>query len=162
VLEVYNATHIHLQYVQTDPTQFLNPVPYGTVVDDDWIVQSKHGPFDRALAPRGIAFGESEVFDERSRQYDHWWPFLGLEDNSPRATHTIIKEFREQQGEQAWVQKLHGLMNWVDKELGAEIMWRSNASSIVHWEDVRDDGSSDCAACGAPQVREVYDFTLFV
>jgi hypothetical protein len=164
VLDVYNATHIHLQYVQTDPTQFISPKPYGTVIDDDWIVQSKHGPFDRALAPRGIAHPENEVFDQRSRQYDHWWPFLQLENNGNRrdATDAIIRDYRAQAGEKAWVQKLHGLMNWVDVELGAEIMWRSNATSVVHWEDVRDDGSSDCAACGEPQVREVYSFKMFV
>lgn len=164
VLDVYNKTHVHLQYVQTDPTAFKNKHPYGTVIDDDWIVQSTHGPFDRALAPRGAAFPQGLQSAEfaRSRQYDHWWPLLDLEDNSARATHSIIQDFRSQQGEKAWVEKLNGLMSWVDVELGAEIMWRNNASSVVHWEDVRDDGSSDCAACGAPQSREIYDFTVFV
>merc|ERR1712137_1476525 len=137
-----------LQYVQTDPTGFLFKKPYGTVVDDDWIVQNSHGPFSRAAAPRGMAFPHFEgMAAKRSRQYDHWWPLLEMEDNSDRTTDEIIREFRKTQGEEAWVQKLNWLMEWVKTNLVAEIMWRSNATTMVEWEDVRDDGSSDCAAC---------------
>merc|ERR1712048_1462068 len=133
----HNATHVHWQQVQTDPTSF--PLSdYGRVIDDTWIVQRQHGPFNRSKAPLGEAFPKG-MRHPRNRQFDHWWPLLGLEDNGVDATDAIIRGFRAG-NEDLWREKLHGLMAWVGEHLGADIMWRSNASSIVHWEDVRDDG----------------------
>merc|ERR1719223_1263466 len=57
ILWVHNATHVHWQQVSTDPTSF--PLSsYGSIIDDAWIVQHSHGPFDRAQAPTGEAFAE--------------------------------------------------------------------------------------------------------
>lgn len=149
VLTAHNATHVHLQYVSTDPTSF--PLSsYGSVIDDGWIVQHSHGPFDRKTAPTGEAFTEAPA---RNRQLDHWWPILNLTDNGIDATDEIIRQFRStKDGEEMWKQKLNGLMEWVESELHGDIAWRYNASSGVVWEDVREDGSSDCATCGPSNV----------
>jgi len=40
---VYNATHIHWQFVVTDGSQ--SPPQYDVIGDDVWYVQHKHGPF---------------------------------------------------------------------------------------------------------------------
>ena len=45
-MEVHNATHLHWQQIQTDPTFFNTTDQYGSAIDDTWIVQTKHGPFD--------------------------------------------------------------------------------------------------------------------
>merc|ERR1712107_4993 len=159
LLWVHNATHVHWQQVSTDPTSF--PLSsYGAIIDDAWVVQHSHGPFDRAQAPQGEAFSEG-LAHPRSRSLDHWLPLLDIEDDGVSASEHLIKQFRIKHGEAAWRMRLDRLMMWVDTELGAEIMWRSNASSVVHWEDVRDDGSSDCATCGPPEPLSVYDYTLF-
>jgi hypothetical protein len=75
---VHNATHIHWQYIATDPTYFK--VQYGTVIDDTWFVQHHHGPFSLERAPRTQPFcGSRRTVDGRAteprpcgRQYDHW------------------------------------------------------------------------------------------
>ena len=54
----------------TDPT-FFGPSRYGTVIDDIWIVQSKHGPFDATRFHR-----EADAADKRQpptqHSFDHW------------------------------------------------------------------------------------------
>ena len=37
--------------IMTDPTYF-GPDQYGKVIDDVWVIQSQHGPFDLASAPK--------------------------------------------------------------------------------------------------------------
>merc|ERR1711874_799924 len=86
---------------------------YGSVIDDVWIVQTRHGPFDEKSAPSGQPSGESE--DKcPSRQSDHWWPMLDLEDGSGRPTDVIIREFREMNGECKWICKLEQLLSRVN------------------------------------------------
>lgn len=129
---IYNRTHLHWQQVQTDPTLF-GPDLYGRVIDDAWIVQHNHGPFDPATAPTGKAW---PVGDETpSRSLDHWDPLLGLDDGSGRATTALIREFIETHGERAFAEKENELLAKAKQFAGGE------GSSTV-WEDVRDDGSS--------------------
>ena len=42
---IYNATHLHWQQVQTQKDRPIDEQNYGTVIDDAWFVQEKHGPF---------------------------------------------------------------------------------------------------------------------
>jgi len=144
---VHNATHLHWQQIQTDPTDFPES-DYGRVIDDAWIIQETHGPFDAAQAPKGEAFPTSDSTNlEDGRQYDHWWPLLDLEDHSGRRTEVIIDEFRKTHGEQAWVEKLEGLRHWMQRTMAGDKV--AGEAKGIHqglvWEDVRDDGSSDGA-----------------
>jgi len=64
---VYNATHIHWQQIQTDPTEFPGS-DYGRVIDDTWIIQNgPHGPFKPEDAPKGIAI--TPELDAPERQH---------------------------------------------------------------------------------------------
>ena len=65
---VYNHTHIRWQQVQTDPT-FFGPDKYGRVIDDVWIVQHNHGPFDHSKAPQET---DMCVYGETCFSFDHW------------------------------------------------------------------------------------------
>jgi hypothetical protein len=142
---VYNSSHIHWEQVQTDPTAF--PMSeYGAVIDEAWIVQHTHGPFDLSKAPQGHAVSLKEE-NPRDRQIDHWWPLLHLEDGSARRTEEIIQEFRTKPGgEKAWVDKLEYLRRWAHVAILGE---GSGDLAGLHkrlvWEDVREDGSSDGA-----------------
>ena len=108
---------------------------YGRVIDDAWIIQHHHGPFDLATAPKGTAW---PIGDETpARSLDHWAPLLGLDDGTGRATTALIREFVEQHGEEAFAVKEDGLLATAKRFAGGE-------SSTV-WEDVRDDGSSEGA-----------------
>lgn len=139
VATIYNSTHLRWQQVQTDPTEFPES-DYGRIIDDAWIIQHKHGPFDVADAPKGEACGSSGECG--SRQYDHWWPIMGLEDNSGRSSDEIIRDLRGKNGEKWWAQQLEKLMDWTHKNIGwGDTTWRKNGTVI--WEDVSDDGSSD-------------------
>eukprot|EP00656_Telonema_subtile_P000801 TRINITY_DN10378_c0_g1_i1.p1 TRINITY_DN10378_c0_g1~~TRINITY_DN10378_c0_g1_i1.p1 ORF type:complete len:196 (-),score=58.37 TRINITY_DN10378_c0_g1_i1:261-848(-) len=141
---VYNSSHIHWQQLATDPTQFPgNGSSYGAVIDDAWIVQNHHGPFDMNKVPTGKAFDEGE--QHLQRQIDHWWPLLNLENPENKATETVIAEFRATHGEGAWVQKLKELQAWAQKGLGGHDEPSSAGPNLVQWEDVREDGSSDGA-----------------
>eukprot|EP00755_Sulcionema_specki_P004860 Sspe_Gene.31210::Locus_15406_Transcript_1_3_Confidence_0.250_Length_1816::g.31210::m.31210 len=126
---VYNSTHIHWQQIQTDPTLFPKS-DYGRVIDDTWFVQHQHGPFDPAKAPK-----VKPTSCPMCGQEDHWAPLLGLDDGTGRSTDVLIREFRAKHGEEAWREKLRGLMRIV------------NSRKVV-WEDVREDGNSDGAALG--------------
>eukprot|EP01059_Diplonema_ambulator_P028960 TRINITY_DN47_c0_g4_i3.p2 TRINITY_DN47_c0_g4~~TRINITY_DN47_c0_g4_i3.p2 ORF type:complete len:549 (+),score=228.56 TRINITY_DN47_c0_g4_i3:39-1685(+) len=125
---VYNATHIHWQQVQTDPTEFPGS-DYGRVIDDTWIVQHNHGPFNATLAPKAKPTSCPEGL---CQSHDHWRPLLGLDDGSGRPTHALIAEFREKHGDDAWREKLAGLLKTVQ-------------GKGTRWEDVREDGNSDGA-----------------
>lgn len=133
-MTVYNASHLHWQQVQTDPTLFGKDL-YGRVIDDAWIVQHNHGPFSLAAAPTGTAW---PIGDEHpSRSHEHWDAMLGLADGSGRATTALIREFIAEHGEAAFAAKEDALLAMAKRYAGA-------GSSTV-WEDVRDDGSSEGA-----------------
>ena len=130
---VHNSTHVRWQQVQTDPTLFPDS-DYGRVIDDTWIVQHNHGPFDEASAPQGNAYAPHD--ETPSRTHDHWAPLLDLDDGSGRATSALIREYRAQPGGEAkWAAKEDALLRWVNAQLGGDTLY----------EDVRDDGSSDGA-----------------
>jgi len=143
VMEVYNSTHIRLQQIQTDPTAFKWS-GYGHVIDETWVVQSRHGPFDAAQAPKGEAFPVDDPDTRsRARSNDHWWPLLDIDDGTERPTDEIIREWRATHGECAWMDKVNGLMSWVKEQLGSKSV--TTAIDLLDWEDVRDDGNSDGA-----------------
>eukprot|EP01065_Artemidia_motanka_P042868 TRINITY_DN581_c0_g1_i1.p1 TRINITY_DN581_c0_g1~~TRINITY_DN581_c0_g1_i1.p1 ORF type:complete len:567 (+),score=211.15 TRINITY_DN581_c0_g1_i1:71-1702(+) len=130
---VYNSTHIHWQQVQTDPTEFPAS-DYGRVIDDAWIVQHNHGPFNLSTAPKD----EGRCEPGMCETHDHWMPLLEIESEGMPSDAAIAK-FRAEQGEKAWVGKLNGLMKWVHEHLG------DGKARLTDWEDVRADGSSDGA-----------------
>eukprot|EP00755_Sulcionema_specki_P007987 Sspe_Gene.5761::Locus_1913_Transcript_1_1_Confidence_1.000_Length_1870::g.5761::m.5761 len=123
---VHNASHIHWEQVQTDPTLFPG-ADYGRVIDSVWYVQHQHGPFNAVEAPK-----HKPAACNMCRQIDHWAPMLGLEDGTGRPTDELIREFRSKHGDDAWRGKLSQLMAQVNK-------------GLLVWEDVRDDGNSDGA-----------------
>jgi len=65
-MSIHNASHIRWQQIMTDPT-FFGPDKYGKVIDDTWVVQSSHGPFNPAKAPSSYA-GQGVP----SVSIDHW------------------------------------------------------------------------------------------
>ena len=123
---VHNASHIHWQQVQTDPTLFPGS-DYGRVIDDTWFVQNSHGPFNESLAPK-----KKPTSCSICGEYDHWAPLLGLEDGSGRSMVELIAEYRKKNGDDAWRSKLESLMSQLQ-------------SNLTVWEDVREDGNSDGA-----------------
>jgi hypothetical protein len=131
---IHNASHIRIQYVQTDPTLFPGS-EYGRVIDDFWVVQNSHGPFGKGI--QGTAFPEGD--DSPERTYDHWEPLLSDLDGEPGKTSlgSRIRRFREKHGDVAWARREDELLATANRILGA-----TEASS---WEDVREDGSSDGA-----------------
>lgn len=141
----YNATHIHWQQIAGDPTEFPGS-EYGQVLDEVWIVQHNHGPFNFSLAPKAEAVPSGKRL--RNSQHEHWWPQLDLEDGSNRPTDEIVLEFRSHSSEKAWKQKMYSLMDWVRSELGTDIGWQYNASNNgIIWKDAGDNGANDCATC---------------
>jgi len=142
VATIYNATHLHWQQIQTDPTEFPAS-EYGRIIDDAWIVQHKHGPFDPALVPLGEACDAAANCG--NRQYDHWLPLLGLEENSEVPSDKVITDLRKTNGEDWWAKQLDGLMKWAHENIGGgnTTGWRKNATDGLIWEDVSADGSSD-------------------
>ena len=86
-LWIHNASHIHLEYVMTDPTYF-GPDKYGAVIDDTWIIQHSHGPFFLDGAPKRQPFcgTRSTVEGDGAAeqrpcgvQYDHWADHVDVE-----------------------------------------------------------------------------------
>eukprot|EP00750_Incisomonas_marina_P007646 INCI15019.2.p1 GENE.INCI15019.2~~INCI15019.2.p1 ORF type:complete len:838 (+),score=117.03 INCI15019.2:61-2514(+) len=73
---VHNESHARWQQVIMDPgnvktgISFFGPdlPPMGSVIDDTWIVQSNHGPFNRTLAPSS----PGECKPETCKTLDHW------------------------------------------------------------------------------------------
>ena len=107
VMEVHNATHVHWQQIQTDPTFFKDEV-YGRVIDDTWFVQHNHGPFSADEVPTGTAFPPGD--ESPSRSHDHWRPLLFPDDTSGRASTALVREFKEAFGEEAWAKKEDDLL----------------------------------------------------
>ena len=140
VFEAHNASHVHLQQIQTDPTLFPG-ADYGRVIDDAWYVQHNHGPFDARRAPTGTAWPRNDESPERSD--DHWLPLLFPEELqrakatgvAPRASSALIREYRNKHGDQAWARKQDALLKHVND--------KQSANGRTEWEDVRGDGSSE-------------------
>lgn len=65
-MTIHNHSHIRWQQIMTDPT-FFGPDQYGKIIDDTWIIQSNHGPFDAARAPKSYD-GDGVP----SISIDHW------------------------------------------------------------------------------------------
>jgi len=63
-MQVFNATHIRWQQVQTDNTQ--PPEEMGQVIDDAWFIQEHHGP--RTEAPLGGRPAQVAAARQASRQ----------------------------------------------------------------------------------------------
>jgi hypothetical protein len=131
---VHNHTHLRWQQVITDPGDatgrpfFTGVEPYGTVIDDTWIVQSSHGPFDRAEAPK-------EVGEPIGVSLDHWEPRLreDIGRNDTLQTVELIANFRARFGQGQWLRK----------ELKELDQFRKAFGKAARWEDVSPDGSSD-------------------
>lgn len=140
VLEAHNATHVHWQQVQTDPTLFPG-TDYGRVIDDTWFVQHHHGPFDARRAPAGTAWPRGD--ETAARSHDHWLPLLFPEEMArakaagvaPRASTALIRDFRNKHGDDAWARKQDAMLRWVNQQ--------QSARGRTEWEDVRGDGSSE-------------------
>eukprot|EP00039_Didymoeca_costata_P028515 m.21302 g.21302 ORF g.21302 m.21302 type:complete len:548 (+) comp7102_c0_seq1:140-1783(+) len=131
-LYIHNNTHVRIQYVQTDPTLF--PLAdYGRVIDDFWVIQHNHGPFNKELAPKGKAWPRGD--DNVTRTLDHWEPLLRIPKPPPGlGVATAIANFRKDHGEEAWAKQEDLILRTVNLDLGK-----------AEWEDVREDGSSDGA-----------------
>lgn len=162
---VHNATHAHWQQVIMDPdnpggssssssTQqswFGGPPPpctdpsaphtscsnatAGSVIDDTWIVQAKHGPFKRALAPKHVG----KCTPKTCRQYDHWagrilshWPKAHA-----NQTVNLIRQFRSAYGQGKWLKTELNQLEQFEAAFG-----RGHKGSL-QFEDVSADGSSD-------------------
>ena len=133
---IHNHTHMRWQQVITDPGDkagnpfFTGVEPYGTVIDDIWIVQSKHGPFSKADAPKSTALDAA-----KSVTIDHWEQRLraDMERNNTLQTVELIAGFREHYGQGQWLRT----------ELKELDQFRKQFGEAAKWEDVSPDGSSD-------------------
>lgn len=159
---IHNTTHLHWQQVQTDPTLF-GPDLYGRVIDDAWIVQNKHGPFNALDAPSGKC---PDTGCTSGISYDHWLPMLlkldpelsdklhnvhsgghyhtlaGVQNTNHshiRNTFTgkeyeLIARFRAHN---------HGKGQWKREELNLLANAAAELGGGVVWEDIHEDGNSD-------------------
>eukprot|EP01064_Diplonema_japonicum_P034759 TRINITY_DN731_c0_g4_i1.p1 TRINITY_DN731_c0_g4~~TRINITY_DN731_c0_g4_i1.p1 ORF type:complete len:548 (+),score=215.43 TRINITY_DN731_c0_g4_i1:44-1645(+) len=118
-LNVYNASHIHWQQVQTDPTDFRED-NYGHVIDDTWIVQNQHGPFNATMAPKETP---AACTPPLCRTHDHFTKMLGFEESDVPIDQQI-REYRATHGEVAWSKKMNDLLNYFNR----------NADGL-QWED---------------------------
>lgn len=161
-MHIHNKTHLHWQQVQTDPTLF-GPALYGRVIDDAWIIQHNHGPFDKLDAPSGKC---PDGGCQAGMSYDHWLPMLlkldpelsdKLHAHSPGHYHTLagvnntdhshvrntftgkeyelIARFRAHNGKGQWKREELNLLANAVAELGG--------GSQLRWEDIHEDGNSD-------------------
>eukprot|EP01060_Flectonema_neradi_P026922 TRINITY_DN3654_c0_g1_i1.p1 TRINITY_DN3654_c0_g1~~TRINITY_DN3654_c0_g1_i1.p1 ORF type:complete len:533 (+),score=107.30 TRINITY_DN3654_c0_g1_i1:49-1647(+) len=114
---VHNASHIHWQQVGTDPVDFPQS-EYGSVIDDLWIVQDSHGPFNKSNAPTEIP-----TTCDVCETHDHFAPLLNL---GPSTTPLLelIKKYREDHGELAWARKLQSVLDKLNGKKGS-----------LRWED---------------------------
>jgi len=112
---VHNHSHIRWQQIMTDPT-FFGLDKYGKVIDDTWIIQSNHGPFDPSEAPTSYE-GEGVP----SISIDHWdglyHPQAGI--RMPEGT--------------TWMQNRNIVSNASMAEFLKEF-------GTAVWEDLHDDG----------------------
>ena len=139
-MHIHNATHLRWQQVQTDPTLF-GPELYGRVIDDAWVIQHRHGPFNATDAPSGKCPADTGCVAGTS--YDHWLPLLNLTAGQVGNTglagahfagkeHELIAEYRKHNGKGAWKR--------------AELNLLADAIAVLgdgKWEDVHEDGTSD-------------------
>eukprot|EP00929_Paragymnodinium_shiwhaense_P003129 TRINITY_DN10353_c0_g1_i1.p1 TRINITY_DN10353_c0_g1~~TRINITY_DN10353_c0_g1_i1.p1 ORF type:complete len:589 (-),score=88.12 TRINITY_DN10353_c0_g1_i1:439-2148(-) len=137
VMTVHNATHLHWQQVQTDPTEF--PLSeYGRIIDDAWVVQERHGPFEEAQAPSDDGFSLSSY---ENQAYDHWTPFLSeqlLQESSlpdtcqavtlnasSTALPNCLQDMADREGEHWWDGLLSNLKTrGVGRRLQGKFHWR--------------------------------------
>jgi hypothetical protein len=141
---IHNDTHLQFQQIMTDPT-FFGPSDYGRVIDDVFIVQHDHGPFNISLAPSTKTKDEDKVADVPSISRDHW-------------AHLLSEEFgKEYTVTEENTQEL--IARWRLKNQGKEGLWKAKEDALKasfeetgvwkgKWEDVRMDGSSDGATFG--------------
>lgn len=134
-LWIYNATHIKWESVMTDPT-FFPTADYGKIIDETWVVQEKHGPFNLLDAPKTPG-------QKRSQSRDHWDMIFGEaimaeyrdDISSNENLVEMISGLRESQGEDVW------------KKIETSVLARYNAffnsAKDTVWEDTSDDGNSD-------------------
>ena len=105
------------------------------MIDELWIVQNNHGPFNPDHAPEGTAWPEGD--DTPSRTHDHWAPLLGFptDENEVDGKTTLqhITEFKNKNGERAYGKKLDTLLRYVNVFM--------HSQNGTQWEDVRGDGS---------------------
>lgn len=130
------------QQIQTDPMLF-GPDLYGRVIDDAWIIQEKHGPFNIADAPKGLRNPAAKQIS-----YDHWntifTPDLGgkasvnggstvsskIADGSAGPSselESMIRNFQKSFGEGKWKEAEMKELEVVKKVLG---------SNDLEWEDL--------------------------
>jgi hypothetical protein len=161
---IHNSSHARWQQVIMDPGNITTGLsffgdslpPMGTVIDDAWVIQHSHGPFNRELAPSstgncepstcktldhwGERFSDALRFAARSiRRKKHSGNFtkLGIGLNTVHAheiSTSLISQFRETFGEGAWVQtEMEQLQTFID----------TYPYDNLRWEDVSPDGGSD-------------------
>merc|ERR1712146_603761 len=140
---IHNHTHMRWQQVQTDPT-FFPESDYGRVIDDTWIVQLKHGPFDLSDPPSGRCPREG---CQSGVSYDHWLPLLNLTvaENTHNGSNTRAgKVFAGREYELIQRFRNHNENGqWKRKELNLLAQARSSLGDVAMWEDVHVDGNSD-------------------
>eukprot|EP01060_Flectonema_neradi_P029793 TRINITY_DN41_c0_g1_i2.p1 TRINITY_DN41_c0_g1~~TRINITY_DN41_c0_g1_i2.p1 ORF type:complete len:536 (+),score=134.08 TRINITY_DN41_c0_g1_i2:49-1656(+) len=133
---VHNASHIHWQQVQTDPADFPQS-DYGRVIDDIWIVQNSHGPFNPANAPTEIP----ETCDE-CKTVDHFAPLLNL-GPSDVPLYKLIQQYRAEHGELAWAKKLQSVLDKLNGKTGDDAEWEDGLldkkeKKAFKWIDSKD------------------------
>ena len=113
---VYNYSHIHWQQVQTDPSQF--PMSdYGRVIDDIWIVQNRHGAFNKSEAPKTTP---TSCLHDNCEEYDHFMGLLNIGEGVNKPVWKAVQEYREKHGELAWGAKLKELLKIMNADMFEE------------------------------------------
>ena len=104
--------------------------PEGTVIDDTWIVQTKHGPFSEQHAPRSVP----PCTPTTCKQYDHWagrMKNLNTSGDVDAVQH--IADFRKRFGEARWLKEELNQLDAFEKAYGGN----------ERFEDTRADGNAD-------------------
>lgn len=162
---VYNSSHIHWQQVIMDPgtydattgtrKPFFEGVPAeGTVIDDTWIIQPSHGPFDleraaaeaNATAAKGYAAGVTKDHFFGWDNPNFGWKTEATAQASVSAFSNVkwIEEFRTEYGDGEWRKTEMEKLKAFNQAFG-------DHNKVVHgeerrqpqWEDTHEDGSSD-------------------
>ena len=108
-MQVYNATHIHWQQVQTDPVAIFADSSYGEVIDDVWFVQHNHGPFSAKNAPTTVPATSCTT-------HDHFTPqMLDIDDNSGRPTYQQIISYKKKHGAKAFAEKMDAVLDKLNR-----------------------------------------------
>eukprot|EP01063_Lacrimia_lanifica_P022139 TRINITY_DN29823_c0_g1_i1.p1 TRINITY_DN29823_c0_g1~~TRINITY_DN29823_c0_g1_i1.p1 ORF type:complete len:556 (+),score=164.37 TRINITY_DN29823_c0_g1_i1:45-1712(+) len=114
-MTVHNASHVHFQQMATDPTSFPAS-EYGAVIDDFWVVQRTHGPFNESRAPDTV---QTTCDSALCGEHDHFAPLLrprlGDTAGSGRPLSEVIAAYREKHGEVAWARHMQYLMDTVNR-----------------------------------------------